>query len=379
MTSPLETVRCLFEDHRRDHDIAEPFSDWNVPAAFERRLRDTSVPLLDDTYRPGSLSPNTLVRVIGMVQDIRDPELYGRVYEGSHRVTSQRVTVQTQYTENPRFPPELDVDLERPVAFAERLPIVVVPIPGECDWSRDCKRTLRPLEGREASSEGRRKRARENASTPLPFLSPSRPGARTQDCDDGNRATPTKSRRTTISPDEKTTSTIATTPLPAGSAIVKVHVADRSRSTLKLDDIVEIVGVLCINPEHTQFPSKGGDDDDKMEIDDAPRDFVPCVHALVFRRLSSTFYGSVVPCKSVPPLQNYLTRCLGGDRLAAEFLMLSLVSRVHKRVGAMPVGSFPLCLTSPHSTVSVLASVKVRLAATCTLLDVSDNVTRAAR
>ena len=38
------------------------------------------MPLIDAEYKPGSLPPNTLVRLVGMVQDIRDPELYGRVY-----------------------------------------------------------------------------------------------------------------------------------------------------------------------------------------------------------------------------------------------------------------------------------------------------------
>lgn len=43
-----------------------------------------------------------------------------------------------------------------------------------------------------------------------------------------------------------------------------------------------------------------------------------------------------------PYLLNFLTNILGGDKLAAEYLLMNLISRIYSRSSSIALGAFPL-------------------------------------
>ena len=48
-------------------------TDWGVSKFFQASLDNTSIPVLSRQTRRGTIAPGTVVRVVGMIQDIREP------------------------------------------------------------------------------------------------------------------------------------------------------------------------------------------------------------------------------------------------------------------------------------------------------------------
>eukprot|EP00939_MAST-03C_sp_MAST-3C-sp1_P000871 g871.t1 len=387
---PLAFVQARFSQEcakRGENSVTQDREgDWGVSHAAAKRIEsgglDASIPLLDERYLPGTLEPNTLVRVVGMVQDIGDPEMYGRVYRGKNKLTGKEVLVQTQYTENPMFGENVSTDLSTPLSLAERLPVVLVPIPGESAWASSARKERLPSppasfrsiamkeSGNGSVEQRRRKRTDDEAdedasSRRMRCMTPPTSRVRDVEAAEAEESRPRKQhfrerdRSNNISPPIKGADETPLPP-PKGSVLIKVHLGGgdgRATPALKLNEIVDVFGILCVNPEHHRFgSSQGGDDDDSMAVDhpvEDERQSLPCVHVIAIRKRSrrpndflpsrvlSTSSSTIPAAKA--ELDRVLTTVLGGDALAARYLSLMLVSRVHKRMGSMPVGCFPIC------------------------------------
>ena len=159
-------------------------------------------------------------------------------------------------------------------------------------------------------------------------------------------------------------------PLPneSGPACL-VHIYDQE-STFKVNDMVEFIGVLSVDPglavfsdhdmaEHVQEPLGTSPEDlitpEEQAAHHPPPSLVPRLHVLASHCLthSNPCVPSDVKGESSTiimqqlaevrgELMSVLTQAMYGDHLAAEYLLLHLVSSVYNWTGIMPVGKFTL-------------------------------------
>jgi hypothetical protein len=154
----------------------------------------------------------------------------------------------------------------------------------------------------------------------------------------------------------------------SAACIVKLYDADAE--SLRVCDTVEIIGVLCVNPEIANLPEEGAG----LLQDSAWRDakhpstsMVPRLHALGVRRLpffhpllpytpawlsearlATAFQrqfgvaGALQAARSAAIAQ--LAKHLGGDVMAAEYTLMLLVSRAFAEAGDKRLGSWSLNL-----------------------------------
>ena len=149
-----------------------------------------------------------------------------------------------------------------------------------------------------------------------------------------------------------------------------VHIYDQE-STFKVNDMVEFIGVLSVDPglavfpdhdmaeENMQVPLGPSPDDlitpEEQAAHHPPPSLVPRLHVVSSHRL--THSNPCVPNNikgesSTSTLQqlanvrsellSLLTQVMYGDGLAAEYVLLHLVSSVYNWTGMMPVGKFTL-------------------------------------
>ena len=345
-------------------------TDWGVSKFFQASFDNTSIPVLSRQIRRGTIAPGTIVRVVGMIQDIRDPELYGRVYEAQREGNKGSTYVQTQYRENPRFN-GMRVNVHRPTSLAERVPLVVSPIPGQSFWTIPTSTSNKLVHTPRNGSDVIKKRRRDEDNESHLEQAPKR---RT----DINISPPAK---------DSSSSKVIAPPVP-GSVLVKVHVGKDS-GAFKLNDIVEFVGVLCVDPESVACSEFEKEDD---EFRSSPL-HLPCVHSVVFRQrmsimsLPNTHLTFTSSARS--DLKRFIMSRLNGDELSSEYvyacprsdriyvtqrlekkntnsfkhryMILYLISHVHKRfTSTTPVGNLALCFSLQGSAWSENSSSFVK-------------------
>ena len=153
-------------------------------------------------------------------------------------------------------------------------------------------------------------------------------------------------------------------PIPGGrgqAAIVKVY--DVEDGAFAVNDVIEFVGVLSLNPLLAQVPLEGTDDifaqfeRKELETKNPPASLVPRLHVVHHTKLSSwanpllpkqldlsaaSLKAEAVACRA--QLHSMLTKLLLGDSLAADYLICHLVSRVYHRRDVLCLGKFSLNL-----------------------------------
>jgi hypothetical protein len=147
---------------------------------------------------------------------------------------------------------------------------------------------------------------------------------------------------------------------PAGACMVYLY--SNSEETVKLNDIVEVVGIVSRTPElaaaHLAAAGADADGDAAMSLLDEemlaahpPTSQVPRIHAILLKKedTSAKTAPALAPADFATARSRtlgFLSMVLGGDDLAAEYLLLQLVSSVHRRSKDGAVGVVPLNLTS---------------------------------
>jgi hypothetical protein len=157
---------------------------------------------------------------------------------------------------------------------------------------------------------------------------------------------------------------------------------------LRLCETVEIIGVLCLNPELASFDSAPMDEWGLGRDARTPSTaLVPRLHALFVRRLpfynpllpftpawlsedrlaqsfQTTFGqpGAVAACRAAAVAQ--LARHLGGDAVAAEYVLMLLVSRSFDKLADKALGAWGLNIAKwPAATLGDATSLCEALAA----------------
>jgi hypothetical protein len=149
------------------------------------------------------------------------------------------------------------------------------------------------------------------------------------------------------------------------ACIVKLY--DDDAEALKVCETVEIIGVLCVDPEIADLAMRGQMQDDWRDARNPSTALVPRLHALAVRRLP--FYHPLLPYSTdfltedrlaaafqrqfaVPAALaaartaalELLTKHLAGDVLAAEYMLMLLVSRSFRKYGEKNLGTWSLNL-----------------------------------
>merc|ERR1719471_1246987 len=143
--------------------------------------------------------------------------------------------------------------------------------------------------------------------------------------------------------------------LPVASAhgkgcIVKLY--DVADGDIKMQDLVEFIGVVSLDPGMAAEDETGEDDMMTMTTNPSmpPPSMVPRLHVLSLTKM--THNNPLLPLTSVPgaeevarvELHTLLTSCLLGDRLAADYLLLHLLSRVYSRKDVLVLGKMSVNL-----------------------------------
>uniref|UniRef100_A0A8C4SZA4 Mini-chromosome maintenance complex-binding protein n=1 Tax=Erpetoichthys calabaricus TaxID=27687 RepID=A0A8C4SZA4_ERPCA len=373
LSNPLGVVQDLVADEKISN------LDWEKRALeyFQEKLKETEaaswVPSLNDVPLH-YLKPNSLVKFRCMVQDMFDPEYYMGVYESVEPSTQARVLHIGKYRDVAECEPQHEVDLQSQNNITmERQTFYCVPVPGEAQWVK---------ESYASSSQAR--------VSPSTSYTPCR-HKRSYEEDEDMDAQPYKEKEqftaTDAQADSKRLETEASLaqqssaptcsppldlnfPLPGEkgpACLVKVY---ENWENFKVNDIMDVYGVLSVDPALSVLGDHRDDAlsvdpmeaDEEQRVHSPPASLVPRLHAVLAHKLKhvnplvpaslctedgtsfvSDFLTDLVTVRA--ELLGLLTGVLLGDGVAAEYLLLHLVSDVYARHDVLPLGKFTVNLS----------------------------------
>jgi len=289
-----------------------------------------------------AIPTNTLVRCVGMVQDMLNPEYYIAEYKDANGAWQT-----TRYSDEMG-----DVECQSnggETKFDERQPMLVVPVPGLAPWMKGAQRekameSVASLIGQTAHGGGGsgKKRNLEDVEVVQGDCEFSQEGL--------DRATMVGKRMVQGKSEEakEMTKPLGLPAIPSGSCVA--HVYDKDHD-IRLNDVVEVIGVLSRVPEIATCADLMQEDGDAV-ASRIPTSVAPRVHALLIQKQDQLYPGPLalqIDPSSVEQARSrakgFLSMVLGGDDLSAEYLLLQLISRVHMRgqnAGQEAIGTMPM-------------------------------------
>ncbi|KAL6581274.1 hypothetical protein OROMI_007197 [Orobanche minor] len=369
LANPLGAVRLTFEKvvaSGSDPAVLDG-KNWGAADLFRQFLYDddglSQVPLLNPSTIKWVL-PNTLVRFRGMIQDMLGSEFYVGAYKDGDKWRTNKFADVS----------ECPVHASSDYRIWERRLLYCVPVPGQNSWVESSHEAMKNGYSNSISLQ-REKRPRENDAT-MTDVDRIEAGHALEDSpnskrmrDEGMASEPLNLQRIV---NEGNSSHSSLVPVERNSFSCLVKIYDSPETNLKLNDVFEFVGIFTFDPDLTV------DRDDNDEVTEQfcedslvhlPPTKVPRLHCIVHRKLgASDFLSSpqfeLTPCaikKVREALLGHLTSVLGNDRVAAQYMLLHLLSRVHGRVDSIAVGKFSLNLTCFNKeTMSVFGNLLIR-------------------
>ncbi|KAK4277729.1 hypothetical protein QN277_015681 [Acacia crassicarpa] len=353
LVNPLGVVRSTFEKAIASGSDPTSFDakDWGATDLFSHFLFDqpglSRVPVLT----PATLrwvQPNTLVRFRGMVQDMIGNELYVGAYkDGSVWRTNKFMDV-AQF-------PMGTADMR----IWERRLLYCVPVPGQNAWTEISTEAVTNQYMDWTFQEREKRRRADDESDECKDMHVSADMAqgspdtkRMKEDEHPSLATPSQGALP-----ECSNSGMNMVPGYDGNSLpCLVKIYDSPESDIKLNDVFEFVGVLASNvePHVDSKDSEFADDFCEDPLQHFPANKVPRLHCFIHRKLAvSDFlqHNTIMEPKSHlikeirEALLRHLTSVLGNDAVAAHFMLLHLLSRVHARADPLAVGKLSLNLT----------------------------------
>ncbi|KAL0341215.1 UNVERIFIED_CONTAM: Mini-chromosome maintenance complex-binding protein [Sesamum radiatum] len=337
LANPLGAVRLTFE--KAVASGSDPATldgkDWGAAELFRQFLFDdgglSQVPMLNQSTIKW-VQPNTLVRFRGMIQDMLGNEYYVGAYKDGDMWRTNK------FADTSWCPMDASSDMR----IWERRLLYCVPIPGQNTWVESCHEAVRNPYTNSVSPQ-REKRQRDDDATmsdvdmvvePSPALEDSPNPKKMRE--DGMALEPLGLQKIAAEGNLSTLSLVPDAETNSLPCLVKIY--DFPESDLKLNDVFEFVGIFTFDPDLTV------DRDENDELTDnfcedtliyLPPTKVPRLHCVVHRKLVGTDFLSnpqleLTPCviKEVrEALLGHLTVVLGNDRVAAQYLLLHLLSR----------------------------------------------------
>ncbi|XP_029466389.1 mini-chromosome maintenance complex-binding protein isoform X2 [Rhinatrema bivittatum] len=381
LLSPLSVVQELFVHNA-------PNLEWEkkVTEYFGEKLKETSaakwIPSLNDVPLH-YLKPSSLVRFRCMVQDMFDPEFYMGVYETVDTSTKARVLHFGKYRDLAECGAQQEVDVtSAQTVMLERQAFYCVPVPGESSWVKEAYASSSQARVCASTSyaPSRHKRSYEDMEC--------QPSKHRESCSgDGESLGCAEPKRleTEASAGQQQSSPNCSPPLDLNyplpgekgpACLVKVY---ENRDSIKINDVLEVYGVLSVESvlsvteERESMPPLLGAMDcadaiEEQRVHSPPASLVPRIHVLLMHKLQhinpllpsslqeeekklfvSSFMSELSSVRA--ELLGFLTHALLGDGLAAEYLILHLISTVYARRDVLPLGKFSLNLSGcPRSS-----------------------------
>ncbi|XP_037540718.1 mini-chromosome maintenance complex-binding protein isoform X2 [Nematolebias whitei] len=299
-----------------------------------------------------------------------DPEFYMGVYETVDPSTNAKTLRCGRYKDVA----ECSVDFSsRTMTTAERQTFYCVPIPGENSWVKEMYAGGSQARVVPSTSyvPSRQKRSfEEDEDMDVQPQKEGHAGSQSPVEQHGNGDC---KRQETEAPSGRETSAShldLNFPLPGEkgpSCLVKVY---EDWDIFKLNDALEVYGILSVSPALSALadekdalldPSECMETAEEQRVHSPPASLVPRLHMVYAKPLlhnnpllpctppqdTSTFFSST-PSEAAAvreELLSYFTRVLLGDALAAEFLLLQLISTVYARRDVLPLGKFTVNLS----------------------------------
>nr|XP_039263900.1 mini-chromosome maintenance complex-binding protein-like [Styela clava] len=370
---PLSIVQNIFENRSKDDWISE------VAKYFESRLSNEEnisvVPSLND--KPiHEIQPNCLVRFRCMVQDTFDNEFFLETYNITDKVKGETV-MKTSCFQDLIGPGDYDIDMSSDKnKTGMRQILYCVSIPAETDWVKESWKSVftstKPNKEEPSTSGQSIKRSRDEDDDTMTVEEGNKDQG-DRDFGSNKRVKPSANSGRSSSAAEPLNKNH---PLPdENGPVCLVKVYDES-ADFKVNEIIEFYGVLSVDPELSSIYDAQTNEENgmcEMDVGDAeekkahhpPASIVPRLHALTMRRLNHD--NPILPME-IPPEQRsqmqkdastvrscllgLLEKALLGDSLAAEYLLLHLISRVYSRRDMLALGKFSLNISGipPNST-----------------------------
>lgn len=388
LSTPLSLVQGLFAQNG-------PNLDWQVKVTeyFNEKLKENDavnwVPSLNDVPLH-YLKPNSLVKFRCMVQDMFDPEFYMGIYETVDSLTQDRVLHFGKYRDVADCGPhqEVDVNSKRTVTL-ERQTFYCVPVPGESLWVKEIYASSSQARVCPSTSYTPNRQKRSYEDDEDMELHPTKQkehlaGNLNENHGYGETKRLEKEAPTQQQPQVTPNCSAPLSlnfPLPGEkgpACLVKIY---DNWDGLKLNDVLEVYGILSVDPVLSGLsedrdstsalynPAVCMDTAEEQRVHSPPASLVPRIHAIQMHRVqhfNPLLPNSIHDQESKPLVSNFmselssvraellgfLTHALLGDGLAAEYLILHLISTVYSRRDVLPLGKFTLNLSGcPRNSV----------------------------
>ncbi|KAK1791747.1 hypothetical protein P4O66_013727 [Electrophorus voltai] len=377
INNPLGVVDGIFAQSK-----SSPEWERKVLEYFKEKLKlndaKSWVPSLNDVPLH-YLKPNSLVKFRCMVQDMFDPEFFMGAYETVDPSTNSKELRCGKYKDVTDCG-QVDFN-SRNIVTSERQTFYCVPIPGESQWnSYACSSQARVVPSTSYTPHRHKRSYEEDDDMDMPHQKESSSGP--QNLLDPRRNVDSK-RLETEAPCQNASSSHCSSnldlnfPLPGErgpACLVKVY---EEWDSFRLNDMLEVFGVLSVDPALSFIAddkevSSLLDPTDTMETAEEqrahspPASLVPRLHVLYAQPLQHNnpllpsaisedkafLSGFLSELNSVRgELLTYLSHVLLGDALAAEYLILHLISSVYARRDVLPLGKFTLNISGcPHNS-----------------------------
>jgi hypothetical protein len=250
---------------------------------------DLFVPYVDRNFIKSCPSnPNVVCRYVGMVQDVLEPEYYVSKINGG--------TTHTKYRDLYCHENEIEDEISMNNYLEERQPILLVPVPGSTSWFRRRPRvsdtTSSPNHSEEPTSQQlhRKRSSEENISPHLnddKCLKQTRSSSQTSDHNYDDKNNVKVGEQSDWWPQGYLGSD------PEECAILAKVYENQQDSKMKLNTLVEVYGVLDLNPLGASFEEqRSGISEDDVFFGDfldqlvvPPPSLLPRLHVLYYKPL----------------------------------------------------------------------------------------------
>ncbi|XP_033037029.1 mini-chromosome maintenance complex-binding protein isoform X2 [Trachypithecus francoisi] len=385
LSHPLGIVQGFFAQNGVNPDWEKKVIEY-----FKEKLKENNAPKWVPSLNEVPLhylKPNSFVKFRCMIQDMFDPEFYMGVYETVNQNTKAHVLHFGKYRDVAECGPQQELDLNSPRnTTLERQTFYCVPVPGESTWVKEAYVNANQARVSPSTSytPSRHKRSYEDDDDM--DLQPNKQkdqhaSARQaggvgglQWCGEPKRLETEASAGQQLNSLNFSSPFDLNFPLPGEkgpACLVKVY---EDWDCFKVNDILELYGILSVDPVLSILnnderdasalldPMECTDTAEEQRVHSPPASLVPRIHVILAQKLQhinpllpaclnkeesktfvSSFMSELSPVRA--ELLGFLTHALLGDSLAAEYLILHLISTVYTRRDVLPLGKFTVNLS----------------------------------
>ncbi|KAG5886571.1 hypothetical protein JTB14_011283 [Gonioctena quinquepunctata] len=286
-----------------------------------------------------------------MIQDMHSPEYYLEKVEVVNQNTNEKLCRTSKYCDIVANETEcIDFDSEKNVP-AERQTYVVISVPGVNNWAQGIEENDFKIDfNKHLSGTGSKKRSHEQSmdveECPIPDTSHNIGSKKI--CNGNSSGSDNHSAASVRD-------LSSTFPIPNKSNKICHLKVYKDQEGLKLNEVYEFIGFLATDA--VMDPVLNKDDENSMEFNTLhpPTSLVPRIHCVSYTKLvnqNPLLRNETDPADSVKldvirkELLVLLKQLLLGDDLAAEYLLLHLISEVYARRNFLPLGKFSLNISN---------------------------------